>query len=1073
MEKTKKPKKPLWRRILRIFMWITLIPVALVIVLIAILYYNQGALVQKALAMANENFKGRIALKESRISPFRNFPNVSIDMQDVCIFEDKKTGSKPIVKLDHLFVDFDAQKMIEGKYRINDIEANGGNLYIVQDTTGDFNITRAFEPAVADTSTAIDTSVFRLSLKKIKLKDIHVTKINEANKLKITGKFKEMNASFRMGRKNIKASVDGHCVLTVIKDKDTTFIRDKDISIDASVRYSNKYDMLTINKSTIKLEEVPFKMEGLMLMKDDVYMDMKFSGEKSDFNLLFAFLPDDLAQYMKRYQSKGLLYFDAAVKGMVSRGQQPAITADFGCKNGFFKNSSYNRKLENLAFTGYFTNGPKRDITTFEVGLLDVFALPEQGDVQGNIVMRNFADPTVNMDVSTDFDLEYLAQFLQLPELKDMSGQVKLKVHYDELVDIAAPKNTFAKLKQGVDSELRIRNLSFKMPGYPHMIKNLNLSAEMKRKELNIDECTAKVGGSDISIKGSVSNLPELLHFSKKKVNIALAISSKKLDVKELTTFDTSKMQPIDEEITNFSTSIRVYTSAKALMDTTSKIPLGDFNVNNLNIKLKHYKHPLTNFNIAVHVDSNRIVLSQFQGQIKKTDLNLTASVRNYRMWFDKTVKGTSELEYKLVSSSLGLRNLLNYKGTNYVPGDLQRERIKGLTVEGTAKITYDEKFQSMEIALVNAEGQFRMHPLKLEQVNGIIKYSDNRLRLKKLSGKMGDNDFSISMGYFTGDNLDEAKKDNRFTFRSKHLNLNEVLNFNEVKRSKRDSLKMADAAQHDSVFNIFSLPFSNMKIKLEIGELIWKELSIKKIKGRMRMQRNHMFYIDTLGMDIADGHIDMDSTYFDGTNKEKIFFKPRVKFDHVDLAKLFLKFDNFGQTYIVSDNISGILTGKLRGKIRVHTDMIPIIEQSRIKLQSVITNGSLNNYGPMNMLAEYFKDKNLKYVRFDTLVNTFTLKKGVLEIPNMNINSSLGFIEFAGKQEITTEKMEMDYHVKVPMKMVTDVGFKYLFNRKKEEVDSMQVDDIIVRDEHKKMKFIHLNIKGNTEDFKISLKKK
>ncbi|MCD6066008.1 MAG: hypothetical protein K0S33_834 [Bacteroidetes bacterium] len=1066
-----KAKKPLWKKILNVFLWITLVPVVLLVVIIGLLYYNQGALVQQGLSMANESFKGKLTVKESDIFPFRNFPNMSIDLQHVRIYEDKLSDSKPIVDIDHLFVDFDAMKILKGKYRINTIEANGGSLYIVQDTTGNFNITKAFESTGAEVAPE-DTSAFKLNLKKIKLKNIKITKINESNKIKINGKFDEVNASFRIGTKSVTASVDGKFVLTVIKDKDTTFVRDKNFDINASIRYSNKYEMLTINKSVIKLEDVPFGMEGRILMKDDVYMDMKFNGEKSDFNLLFAFLPADLAKYMKRYQSKGLLYFDATIKGMVSRGQQPQILADFGCKNGFFKNSNYNRKLESLAFTGYFTNGAKRNITTFEVGLLDVFALPEQGDVHGNIVVRNFEDPTVNMDVSTDFDLQYLAQFLQLPELKDMSGQVKLKVHYDELVDIAMPKTTFAKLKQGVDSELKIKNLAFKLPKYPHMIKNLNLSAEMKKKALNIEYCTANVGSSDISLKGTISNLPDLLHLTKKQVDVVISLASKNLNLKELTTFDTTKMQPIDEQLTNFNTTIRIHTSAKRILDTTTKIPLGDFAINNFNVKLQHYKHPLTNFNIVVYVDSNKVTLQQFSGQVNKTDLNLTGSFKNYAIWFNDVTKGTSELEYKLVSGTMGLRNLFKYKGVNYVPEDLQRERIKGLTLEGNAKITYDKEFKSMEIKLVNAEGQLRMHPLKLEQINGEIKYSDNRIRLKKLTGKMGDNDFSISLAYFLG-NIEEAKKDNRFTLRSKHLNLNEILNFNEVKRSRRDSLKMADATQHDSVFNVFSLPFSNMKIKLEIGELIYKELEIKKIKARMRMQKNHMFIIDTLGMDIADGHIDMDSSFFDGSNKEKIFFKPRVVFKKVDLSKLFLKFDNFGQTYLVSDNITGILTGKLTGKIRMHADMIPIIETSRIKLKSIVTNGSLNNYGPMSLLADYFKDKNLKYVRFDTLVNTFSLKKGVLEIPNMRINSSLGFIEFEGKQAITTEKMEMDYQVKVPMKMVTDVGFKYLFNRKKEEVDSMQVDDIIVRDENKKMKFINVNIKGNTDDFKISLKKK
>jgi hypothetical protein len=51
-------------------------------------------------------------------------------------------------------------------------------------------------------------------------------------------------------------------------------------------------------------------------------------------------------------------------------------------------------------------------------------------------------------------------------------------------------------------------------------------------------------------------------------------------------------------------------------------------------------------------------------------------------------------------------------------------------------------------------------------------------------------------------------------------------------------------------------------------------------------------------------------------------------------------------------------------------------------------------------------------------------------------------------------------------------VGFKYLFGKKREEVDSSQVDGIVYRDKDKKVKFVNINIKGNSEDFKISLGK-
>lgn len=1060
-------KRPLWKRILRLFMWVLIIPVLLIVALIGIVFVKQEALVQRGLDMANENFKGRLTIKNSKISPFHDFPNISIDLKDVRIYETKTDTSNPVVVINHLFIDFDAKKALQGKYKVNNIEANGGKIRVVEDSTGNYNITKAFE-ALDTTTASVDTSVFKLSLKKIKLKNITISHRNEVSGLKISGKFKEMNASFRMGTRGMKTSVEGKFAMTVINGKDTTFVRNKNFDVNISVRYSKKYNMLVVNKSVIKLEDVPFGAEGRVFMKDKVYMDMKFNGERSDFNLLFAFLPPDLAQYMNRYKSTGLLYFDAAVKGIVAEGIQPQISADFGCKNGYFKNSNYNRKLENLAFTGYFTNGAKRDITTFEVGLLDMYALPEEGDVQGSIVVRNFADPTVNMDVTTDFDLQYLAQFLQLEELNDLSGQVSLKVHYDELVDIAMPKTSFAKLKQGVDSELKIRNLTFKAPGYPHLIKDLNLSAEMKNKQVNLEYCTASVGGSDISVKGFISNLPEILHKTDVPVRMAVNISSKNLDVKELTTFDSLKMKPVDEQITGLFLNMSMRTSAKKLTDTMYKIPAGTFTIHNLNAKLKHYKHAFKDFKAQVHIDTSMITLDSLVGMIDKSDVNLSGTFRNYRMWFNKETKGTSLVTYKVLSKGIRLRNLLNYGGNNYMPEDLKREKIKELYLEGDAKITYDQGFKAAEMNITKAEGKLRIHPLKLTDVSGTIKYSDQRLRVRKLKGKLGENDFSISMAYFFG-NPAEAPKINRFTLRSKHFNLNEIITLNERKKRKRDSLIVVQPEQHDSVFNVFSLPFSNMKIKLEIGEFIYNKIVIKDIKARMRLQSNHVLCIDTFDLDMADGHIDFKGC-FDGSNKEKIFFKPDIAFTGVDLTKLFLKFDNFGQEYIVADNISGKFTGKLTGKIRMHADLVPIIERSRIKLESTIINGSLNNYGPMSLLADYFKDKNLKMIRFDTLINTFTLKKGVINIPNMQINSSLGFIEFSGTQALTSD---MDYHVKVPMKMVTDVGFKYLFGKKKEEVDSTQVDEIIVRDEKKKLKFLNLHITGNSEDFKISLKKK
>lgn len=1074
-----KTKKPMWRRILRFFLWLMLIPVILIIALIGILYFYQDALVQKSMVSVNEMFAGQVKIKGSHISLFHDFPNVSIALEDVEVFESKTDTVKPIAYLKDVYLDFDLRKIIEGKYRINNLDLNGGKLTIVQDSLGNMNIMKAFE-TVGPVDTSAANEVFKLSLKKIKIKDLKTTFVDETADKTFDINLQDIKASFRTGTKTLKTAVEGKFQMTFIKGKDTSFIRDKNFDIDAAILFDKKREILTVKPSTLKLEGISFEAKGFMIFKGSPYMNFQFNGEKSDFNLVFAFLPADLAKTMAKYENAGNIYFDASVKGIVGNDRQPDIYAEFGCKNGMFKNTGVNKKVDNLSFKGYFTNGKKRAPSTFEIGLTDILAHPEQGDVKGNIILRNFDDPNVNMDVSTDFDLQFLAKFLQLQQLKNLSGKVSLKVHYDELVDISAPKNTFAKLKEGVDSELRVKDLSFKMPKYPHPIKNVNLYAEMKNKGLYIEECTAKVGKSDINLTLGLSNLPDVLHKKGTPLDVHMVVSSNNIDVKELTTFDTAKVKPVDEFIKGFQMVFTFKTLASNFTDSTMPLPYGEFYIDKFNAQLKHYPRKIENVKANIVIDSSTLKLESLSGKLGgkkgKSDVNLTATVKNYAMWFKKEIVGTTDVAFEITSDTLRFNKTFSYKNVNYVPESYQREMLKGLKLKANAKVMYDKEFKAAELTIESGEVKSKMHPMKIENLSGTIKYSDNRIRMKKLTGKMNKNEFTISLGYFIGDNIAEAKKDNRFTLRAKYLNLDELLDYDVSKvarKKKKDTLAVVAApidttVKADSIFNVFSLPFSNMKIKLDIKELLYHKIEISNVQARMRMQRDHRFFIDTLDMDIADGHLDIKGE-FDGSDPKKIKFKPKVQFRNIDLAKLMVRFDNFGQDYILSENVKGIVTGTLNGRIRMRSDLIPMMDKSSVKVSTTVTNGELNNYGPMSMLADYFKDKNINNIRFDTLINTFEIKKGVLYIPNMNINSSLGFIEMSGQQAFVTTT-DMDYTIKVPMKMVTDVGFKYLFGKKKEEMDSTHVDGIVYRDKDKKVRFVTIKMKGNTDDIKISL---
>ena len=85
-----------------------------------------------------------------------------------------------------------------------------------------------------------------------------------------------------------------------------------------------------------------------------------------------------------------------------------------------------------------------------------------------------------------------------------------------------------------------------------------------------------------------------------------------------------------------------------------------------------------------------------------------------------------------------------------------------------------------------------------------------------------------------------------------------------------------------------------------------------------------------------------------------------------------------------------------------------------------------------------------------------------------MTINSSLGFLELKGEQRLDG-KMEMDYLIGVPWKMITQIGGQKLFGKKNNE----QENEGEIQYRKKNSKFLYVRMTGDLENFKITLAKK
>lgn len=1043
-----------WRRTL---IWLVLTPILLFWTVVLIVYIKQDAIVQELIATLNEDFAGRIEIEDSHVAPFENFPYISIDLEGVKVFEDKEEGKEAILDIADAYVGFDFWTMISGNYDIKVIELKEGYVHAVQDKDGELNISKALstEKEPEDLEEEL-----HIHLKSIELIDIDIYKLNEANGLMVESFVEHAEIGFKTNDEHVLASVDADMEVNIISNGDTSFFKHKHLSVNSEVEFLKESGMVMVSESTLELEDAKFGMKGSVDTKNDFNLDLKFHGEKENFDLFMAFAPEELGPVLDRYENSGKILLDVIVQGKSANRHFPLVRADFSCHDAHFTNVAAGKSVEALNFEGFFTNNGSRKLKDMEFRMRDFSAVPEAGSFEASLYVKGFDSPEIETTLDSDFDLNFLAQFINSTAFEDMHGKIQMHMKFHDIVDLSRPERSIENLNEAYYSEILVQDLGFKTSAFHLPLDDLDLRMTVQGNEAKIDYFDIKMGETDLHISGHVSDLPAIIHHTDDEVIADLHIKSKRIDIEELTSGDLEKKDPVKEKVDDLQLDLKFVSSARRITESPN-LPVGEFFVENLYAKLQNYPHTFHDFHADVFVEDSNFRIIDFTGMIDESDFHFDGQLLAYERWLQEKPKGDTKVEFDLYSDALHLKDLFSYNGENYVPEDYRDEELKELKLHGSVALHFDEELKSTDIELTEVDARMKVHPMKFENFNGRIHFEDEHLVVQELKGKIGRSVFDMDMDYYLGEDESIKKRDNHFGLRASYLDFDELFSYEESKTHLADSPE-----EHEAVFNIYDLPFTQMTFDLDVDHMRYHRYLLDDLHGRFRTTPEHYIYIDTLRLRAAGGKM-MLGGYFNGSNRDQIYFSPNLRLEGIDLDRLLFKFENFGQDQLVSENLHGKITTDISGKIHVHPDMIPIIDDSEIHMDVMVLNGRLVDFAPIVEMKEYFMDKNVHNVRFDTLENHIDMINGKMTIPNMTINSTLGFLMVSGTQDMEDN---FEYYISVPLKLVAGTAFKKFFGKSKEEVDPNQEDEIEYLDDSKKVAFVNIKIVGKGEDFKVTL---
>jgi hypothetical protein len=1055
----KKPFLLLRRRFwIRLSILLIITPITLISILIGIIYFKQDAIVQELLLHFNEDFEGSIKLKDSHLSLFEAFPYVAIDLEDLNIYEGKiASKEKEITHIKDCYIGFDLLDIIKGDFQIKSIKINDGNLNLIQEKDGTINLLNAFKSKKEEKEIEKD---FKIKLKSIDIKNLKITKYNKINNLNISSYLGKVRAQIDGSNKHFEINLDTDFSLTIDKKGEKKFLENKHFRLSTHLKLNQLSKELIIEPTVVDFEHSTFNLKGKIGLTKNIPVDLECSGNKPNFNLFIDVAPKEIALKLNQFKNKGKVYFKGKIKGETANSKIPKIDIDFGCSNGAFDNKITSKKLDQIEFNGTFTNGNNHNLSSSELVIHKFNARPEIGTFKGDFSIKNFESPEIKIALNADFKLDFIINFVNLKDFKGTKGKIILDVNFHDIIDLDAPEKVINNLNESYYTSLKVENLQLAHLNNNFSISDCNMKAKLNGHKAEMEYLKIKIGESDLNIKGQISDLPAVLHAKNTPVTCDLNMESIKINIKELAS--KQGVEEIDETIDNFKLNLKFNATGQELR-TFKYLPKGEFFVRNFYAKFKHYPHTIHDFYADIIIDDKDFRIIDFKGVLDQSDFHFNGNLRNYNQFFDIELNKDIIVEFDMNSRKLIFENLLTYRGENMIPKEYRHEEIDNLLFHGKSNIHFnDGHFESIDFDLSNFTGKMKIHPLKFENFKMKLKINKEYIIIDNFSGKIGKSDFNLNFQHFWHNHTNS--KLNSLTLKSNYLDIDEIINYNPP--SKNDSSEVPKI-DHDSGFSIFDLPLYELNSSIEIESLNYHHHLLNSLNLQFETNSKKIIDLKDLSFQTAEGTIKM-SGKLDAQNKEKIFFKPEIAISHLDLDKFMIKFDNFGQDYVVSDNLHGFFNGEISGTIHLHPDLTPKIDDSKLSVKMVLTDGKIENFAPLKVLENYFEDKNLNRVLFDTLRNEISIDKGTITIPKMTINSSLGFMEISGSQKMTTA-MDMDYVIAVPWKMIGNIAANKLFKRKRKNEESD--DEILYKEDNSK--FVYITLIGNLENYEVKLIRK
>ncbi len=325
-------------------------------------------------------------------------------------------------------------------------------------------------------------------------------------------------------------------------------------------------------------------------------------------------------------------------------------------------------------------------------------------------------------------------------------------------------------------------------------------------------------------------------------------------------------------------------------------------------------------------------------------------------------------------------------------------------------RTSYEGKLKG-NVILTNGSIDLRSQQKRFDQINLQIRFTEKQMDLDKINFRVNGNPVQSSgnvVGFIPFFLVPEKKGFVKLSVYSSRLDLATLIR----KKSKSSPAASKQSKKRISGFLDVLNDKMDFDLDLRVDEMVNGPFKASQLSGKINLSKDQ-FFAYPLKLKFADGTVLLSLKMSDLDKPiNPVMLIADVK--EADIKKFFSSFNNFSQSTIKSDHLSGKIGAHVQFNAQVD-DQFSILKPSMTgEVYFKIKDGKLTDFEPLQKMSNFLlKKRDFTEVQFAEINCLFRLSGPMLDISRMEVESSVLTLFLEGRYSLADST---DLSIQVPL---------------------------------------------------------